>query len=760
MTTLPAPIAQPWSAAQRVRLEGEWRGLLRAFAYHPRIEVMPTGTGGAAEPAGEYQVQFKVTTLVVNEAGELAWVKAVPVHLWLPPHFPHEPPVVRPLVPVFHPNVTMEWFHVNPAWRPQATLVELVTQVGQALAFQAYDPNVMMNPVAMQWVYANPHVLPTDPAGDFTPAAGGEPLARLLRFGPPALEEVRRQAEAMVDRVLAATAPAPAQADMESLLNRSRLTVVPLGAPDVPDHLRDLAAEVEELVESLEGPDSVWEQLKRYAATARTIAAAAGDLVRAEEGLWKAVASLDAAAPRSDRGGAEDPSGPMGEVPPLATIQPLALGLRRAVRDAERAEADLRQRLGLLATPPRAPAAKAGGLLARLFDREVARASERAEPARASGAALASLEPVLQRARRESVAVDRVTSWAEYTDLLARGEALFRRVVADGPSNVQVFRMRVGGESPGPFQYEQLVRLSHGALAVSNPRGRMVRVVDGVTEEPVAAGEGDVPLPATGVVVSPSEHSDELRVQVEYLLTQTRETLGRLAEPLDPEQYDRDGSWAGRAAAALDAPEARGPILADHQRAREAWKSLLMDLTALGRLRQRQSTFHLLERLEAFAPRVTSEVDRLHRAAEQAGQRLAEIAARSQRDLETDRLIVPQTLARDYADRLAERDDASRKVRRLREALERLVSRAAARLAKPGRLGSAAVPKFRVLPPMSEPEESMAQRIDDRGVAEIAARVEKLVGKSLREAAVQRPATPAGAAGDNAGGGGGHARNA
>ena len=93
MTTLPAPIAQPWSAAQRLRLESEWRGLLRAFAYHPRVEVTPMGTGAASQPPGEYQVQFKVTTLVVNEVGELAWVTVVPVHVWLPPHFPHEPPV-------------------------------------------------------------------------------------------------------------------------------------------------------------------------------------------------------------------------------------------------------------------------------------------------------------------------------------------------------------------------------------------------------------------------------------------------------------------------------------------------------------------------------------------------------------------------------------------------------------------------------------------------------------------------------------------
>src|SRR5688500_5634245 len=158
----PAGAAGPWSAAQLVRLEAEWVRLRRAFAYHPFVDVTPL----SGNPPAEYQITYKVTTLAIDQVGSLAYVASCPVHVWLPPQFPHTAPVVRPMAAAFHPNISMEWIHLNPAWRPDVSLVEVVTQVGYLLAFQSYDPNAIANPVAMNWVYANPHLLPTDPRSE------------------------------------------------------------------------------------------------------------------------------------------------------------------------------------------------------------------------------------------------------------------------------------------------------------------------------------------------------------------------------------------------------------------------------------------------------------------------------------------------------------------------------------------------------------------------------------------------------------------
>jgi hypothetical protein len=115
------------------------------------------------------------------------------VHVWLPPGYPHEAPVVRPQQAIFHPNVTMDGIWVNPPWEATRTLAQLVQQVGAALAYHTYDPWNVWNPAAMEWTAANGAYLPTDPGANFSPNAGGEPLGRICQNGAKTIEQLREQ---------------------------------------------------------------------------------------------------------------------------------------------------------------------------------------------------------------------------------------------------------------------------------------------------------------------------------------------------------------------------------------------------------------------------------------------------------------------------------------------------------------------------------------------------------------------------------------
>ncbi len=42
------------------------------------------------------------------EGGNLEYTPSSAVHIWLPPAFPHEPPLVRPISALFHPNVAAD----------------------------------------------------------------------------------------------------------------------------------------------------------------------------------------------------------------------------------------------------------------------------------------------------------------------------------------------------------------------------------------------------------------------------------------------------------------------------------------------------------------------------------------------------------------------------------------------------------------------------------------------------------------------------
>lgn len=733
--------ASAWTPAQAMRLDAEWRDLQRAFAYHPFVEVVPL----SGDPPAEFQVNYKVTTLVIDEQGQLVYMSTCPVHLWLPPHFPHTAPVVRPMAAAFHPNVTTEWIHLNPAWGPNRSLVEVISQVGFLLAFQSYDPNAVANPVAMNWVHANPQLLPTDATADFSPAAGGGPVVRIMRFGLSTLRGLQERVEALCERTVTSS-PAPGREEIEQLWHEVRLTLSLFLAPDVPEHLRAAAAELGDLASSLREPDSLWSQIARQVATCNRVGVAAGEVMKAEETLRRVLAA-EATPPRHHSAA--------GDVPPPSIVQPSALALRRAVKESEQALLDLREGLAQLAAAPRVPAAAAppGTVMARRLARELAHLSAASEPARAAGASLASLEPVLERARAESSAADRVVAWAEHSELLRRGRELVDRIKSTGPANLQAYRVETTAGTTGPFDFEQPVDSGAGGapIAVWNMRAALCRVIGTEFEEVIARGDGRIALPprtdsatAGAATLVVAEHTDEVRVQLEYLLMHSRDALARLRVDED-EQPPLDGrsTWAAGLAAELDQPDHQQRAMDEHRRAADVWKHMLAELPALGLFKQRLATFHLVNRLIDFAGRVRSERERLTAVVTRADSHLADIGARSGRDADTDGLIIPVQYASEYAQYLNEREQAQHQLRRLETALDAGTERLRVRLTKPRLYGSSDLPQLRLLGPVPRSYVEQRPHVSDEAVQRLVQRLEELLGTSIRHERTQPEASDA-----------------
>src|SRR5688572_30677271 len=95
------------SPQQLARLAQEWRRVQRAFAYHPHVTVTPI----QGDPPDVFQVDYRVNTLVVDDAGQLGYATGASVHLWVPAGFPEQAPLMRPMSGLFHPNVSYEGIH-------------------------------------------------------------------------------------------------------------------------------------------------------------------------------------------------------------------------------------------------------------------------------------------------------------------------------------------------------------------------------------------------------------------------------------------------------------------------------------------------------------------------------------------------------------------------------------------------------------------------------------------------------------------------
>jgi len=115
-----------------------------------------------------------------------------------------------------------------------------------------------------------------------------------------------------------------------------------------------------------------------------------------------------------------------------------------------------------------------------------------------------------------------------------------------------------------------------------------------------------------------------------------------------------------------------------------------------------------------------------------ADARLAEIGARSGRDTETDRLIIPAQFAAEYEQTLADRDAAQQQTQRLQLALDRAMERLKLRIAKPRLYGSGSVPRPRILSPLPDTYVRAQPSHSDDSLQTMIEQLEAVLGTPLR----------------------------
>src|ERR1700688_5042764 len=101
------------SDGQLERLRSEWLRAHRAFAYHSFVAISAL----RGDPPSQYRVDFRVRSLVLDDAEQLQYVDAVSMELWIPPGYPSQAPLVRPLAAVFHPNISYDAVHFAGNWQ-------------------------------------------------------------------------------------------------------------------------------------------------------------------------------------------------------------------------------------------------------------------------------------------------------------------------------------------------------------------------------------------------------------------------------------------------------------------------------------------------------------------------------------------------------------------------------------------------------------------------------------------------------------------
>ena len=121
----------------------------------------------------------------------------------------------------------------------------------------------------------------------------------------------------------------------------------------------------------------------------------------------------------------------------------------------------------------------------------------------------------------------------------------------------------------------------------------------------------------------------------------------------------------------------------------------------------------------------------------EAHERLAYIASRSSRDIETDRLIVPPHLGKENVERLKQRDKAEKDLARIKKLLGIVAGELRMRISYKRLHGRPWIPKLRLLQPMPEAFTAMAEVLTDAHLAARAAELDGLLGTNFAEYAPQ-----------------------
>ena len=744
----PPPDNPSWSSAQLNRLQFEWQNAVRCYAYHPFVRIVSLH----GEPPVEYEIEFRVRTLEIDANGRLGYAPACSIKLSLPTDFPHRPPQITPMQAIFHPNIDNESIQIFPAWKPSLTLVDIIERIGKMLAFQSIDPQNIWNPIAWDWVNANPGHVPTDTTANLSKDAGGDPLDRICRSGPATLPAIREQLRAFSHAMLDPLQPIPAD-ELHAFSQRLRLALHVFLDAGIPTHLATEAVELNVWVDALPDAESSF-------ATLRSAITAIQSSTRVIDGLNEATKLLDQQLESLQQFISNEPSNDprllLQGLPGTADLQKsqgLLRGLLAKTEQRLAAAQSLDQSLRAVPSNPSLPT-----LLRKLIDHLTAsRAAQTHETREQLQSAYSAAASIVSRARDESACLDLLLLWREFVDITHRAQKLSRQILEWGAAGVHAYFLNNDAGQHGPFDFEQQVDLGSARIAVRRIDHHTIEAIDLMRGTAIGRSEignlsavipGRQPPEAYPTTLRPTPRCDDLAMQLDYAVTQSCALLHRLREA---RAETLGTSPSARHAAALATPSIILTVSTDHQTLSTRWAALAADLRSLAPFKERIATYHLLTRAHEAIPLFLKDRSTASALREKTDRRLAEILSRASADPDSGGPMIPGKLHHEYESLLTQGETSQMQMEHCDAAIamlcEQVLSRTAAKKATASPIGSAKIPHLNLLPEMPADMKNLSATMSDQSVLELVSAIEALTQTQLyfgrRPTAVAMVETPA-----------------
>ncbi|MCI5121039.1 MAG: hypothetical protein D3908_07610, partial [Candidatus Electrothrix sp. AUS4] len=134
-------------ASETDQLARDYEELSKLLSQYPQIHIDKT----EGSPPATYEISYNLNGLTRKADGSVGQATRHLLRINLPFGYPHFPPTVKPLTPLFHPDIDPDAVRIASYWQQHPSLAQLVLHIGEMICAQQYTLEEPFNQEAADW---------------------------------------------------------------------------------------------------------------------------------------------------------------------------------------------------------------------------------------------------------------------------------------------------------------------------------------------------------------------------------------------------------------------------------------------------------------------------------------------------------------------------------------------------------------------------------------------------------------------------------
>lgn len=140
------------------QLKKDFEQIQKLLKIYPNIKII----AAKGDPPEQYDIEYNIKGYRTTPDGSATPDDRHEVRITLPFGYPHFPPTVKPITPIFHPDIDPDAIRVADFWQQNHSLPDLVIHIGRMICGNHYTKDDPFNQNAFDWYEKRSSWLPFD----------------------------------------------------------------------------------------------------------------------------------------------------------------------------------------------------------------------------------------------------------------------------------------------------------------------------------------------------------------------------------------------------------------------------------------------------------------------------------------------------------------------------------------------------------------------------------------------------------------------